>query len=357
MPNSIQDDLQSLISGFANKSINQPADGIDAALLVPATAGVVADPNTVQATIPAPVETVPADLVVAPVVTEVVKVNPDAAVENWDGTQSAPPKIEPTTTPVASPVDYSKVANVLGKEKITTEDELVNEVKSVKQQLESYKALPETLVKAVELAKQGGNYLEYLGVSQVDWSKEDPITLYENHVEDQFTNSDGTVDLDKVDKLLDALTDEEKELRGRDLQHRYVNYQIQLKTNLEAQARSERANFEASLRSTVNQLNEVGSFKLNQNHKEELFGDILSGKDLQFGNLQQRAIAYFIRKNWDKIDSFRRQQIKNAATREVLDEAQIPAIRPAAESAAVPSTKGYGLDDFLKEIEQNRSRF
>ena len=316
----------------------------------PATETPVA-PKVESTSTATPVET-PATVVPTPV----TSLGLTGIVENWD-------TVAPTVTPqsVVAPVavqpqfDFSDVAKVLGQE-IKTKEDLIQTVAATKAKVDALSSLPENLAKAIEISQLGGNYLEYLGVTQVDWSKEDPITLYENSVINDLTDANGAVDYERVDRILDKIDDDEKELRGRNLQRQYSTYQANQKAQLEQQARLQRQSFEQSVKRSVDGLSEIFGFKLSPAHKDELYSDIVKGEDLKQADVNQRIINRFITKNFGKIDSFRKTQIQNATKREMLQEAQLPQLTPSTETSNPTPDAKYGVLDYIKDMENKQKR-
>ncbi len=278
-------------------------------------------------------------------------------VEDWDTVAPAPVVAPVTVAPVQvqPQFDFSDVAKALGQE-IKSKEDLIQSVTATKAKVDALSSLPENLAKAIEISQLGGNYLEYLGVTQVDWSKEDPITLYENSVINDLTDTNGAVDYERVDRILDKIDDDEKELRGRNLQRQYSTYQSNQKAQLENQARAQRQAFEQSVKRSVEGLNEIFGFKLSPAHKDELYSDIVKGEDLKQADVNQRIINRFITKNFGKIDSFRKTQIQNAVKREMLQEAQLPALTPSTETLTSAPAKAYGLEDYIKELGNKGTR-
>lgn len=352
---TIQQDLADLFAGLAKESnsVQQPS-------VAPVEVPPVQTPAVTEPLVQAPVSTpnVAPTPIASPNVTPATPAptaSPDVlgVVDGWDA--SAPtPVVAPVVAPVPTPaVDFSDLAKVLGQE-VRTKEDLVSVVAAVKAKADELSTLPENLSKAIEIARLGGNYLEYLGVSAIDWGKEDPVTLYENHVINQFSDRDGKVDYDKVDRILDKIDDDEKELRGRDLQRQYIAIQSQSKHQAEAQARAQRSAFEQSVRRTVDGLSEISGFKLSQSHKEDLYSSIVKGEDLRPTDVSQRVFNLFVTKYFGKIDSFRKEQIKNAAKREILEQAQLPELTAPSEVTPATADRGYNLGDFLKELENKK---
>lgn len=367
----LQNELNSLLQKFAKESMGQPnptvtpalvdapsSDGSPSAPAVPNVAtpasadgapATTAPTPAVPATTPAPVATAPA-------------VDPDAPVDSWDSTPtqaapvqaSAPAQTQPTPTP--QPQSFSILAKVLGNEKLSTEQEVAAAVEDIKQKAEMLTTLPPDLAKAVEIAKNNGNYLEYLKVSAVDWTKEDPVILYENYVVNQFTTPQGEVDYDRVEKFLEKLDDDEKELRGRELQNQYVGLQRQQQSLYEAQAQAARREFETSLRQTIDALDKISDFKVSPVHKQELYDYISKGEDLKESSIASRVQNAFVKKYFTKLDSFRKTQLRNAVKKEILDSITVPDISTPGSVAVQDSTpKRFSLDDYVKNLQIARS--
>lgn len=330
--------------------------------------GTITEPQTPPVATPAPVGQVPATpaspnvdipAATAPTPTQapVAQVDLNAVVDEWDTpvTASATPEPQPATTPVPTTVlpDFSEIAKVLNLGEGKSKDEVIRAAQELKQKAESIGTLPEDLAKAVEIANIGGNYLEYLNVTSVDWAKEDPIVLYENYIIDRFSDEQGNVNTDKVDSLLDKMDENEKELRGRELQSQYIMLQKQQKQNIESQAMQKKAQFEQSVKSALDAFDNVAGFKLSPSHKAELYKEIVSGNDLRHNDLKSRVEMAALRKYWSKMDEYRKTQIKNATLRQTLEEATFPKLNSSSSPAAPTNASNkYGIDDYVKELEQ-----
>lgn len=359
---SMQQELDQILKGYAAQATapNPGQVSVELTPAPPATAPQVQvqeSPKVDQVPTPEPT---PAPVAVTPA----VKVDVDALVDSWDSEQaqtpvtpvpvaSAPPVVTPTVE--TSSMVLSELAKVLGKDNISRE-EAIKVVQEIKSKVEDFSTLPPNLVKAVEIARSNGNYLEYLGVNVIDWSKEDPVILYENYIEDQLRDQTGQVDYERVDKFLDKIDEDEKELRGRELQRQYINAQAQQKAYYEAQAKAEKSQFENTLRRTLDSLDKIADFKLSPSHKEELFSDIVSGRDLKETDLQTRVFNAFVKKYFTKLDAFRKTQIRNSVKKEILDEVTVPVIKPASEQVVTQTgaTK-FSLDDYIKTLPITRN--
>lgn len=349
MSQTIQDELNSLIAGFAKNSISQPsadpfAPVLDATGNPVEPVAPVVDPSKVT---PTPVSATP-----TPVVPEPPK--PDGTlIEDWETDPIAAGTMPPVTPePITTPVfDYTEVAKALGKDNLNAKDDVIAAVNELKQKAAMLEQVPEDLVKAMEIAKANGNYLEYLQVSVVDWAKEDPIVLYENYVEDQFYNpATNLIDYEKVDKMLEKMDDEEKEFRGKELQRQYVAYQKQQKDFILQQTQAKRAQFEQSVKQVINELKDINEYVLTPAKKAELVEYVLTGQDLKENDVRSRVVNAFIKKNFQSIDKFMKSKVRNATQREILNEAQIPDIKPSSTPAPAAPSKAYSIQDYIQEL-------
>lgn len=348
MSKSIQEELNQIISDFATKSIsNEP-------LSTEPTVQVTTEPTTVVE----PGKTEP--VTPAPTTTQVAPVTPESTViDDWDGDVKVvePVAAQPQTPVVPAPqFDFSEVAKVLGKESIKTVDEVVKTVSELKQAADSLSTIPEPLQKAIDIARSNGDYLQYLGVSVIDWGKEDPVVLYENYIEDQFYDpKTGVVDYEKVENILDKLDDDEKELRGKELQKAYVAHQKTQKEMIEQQTRQARTQFESEVKRTIETLTDVNGYKLTPTHKAELTSFILSGEDLKESSVQTRVMHAFVKKYFNALDSYNKTKIKNATKREILQEAQVTSITPSTEvTPSGTSNKGYDIGNWLDDLKKQK---
>lgn len=342
---SIQTELSSLIKTFAENSIKHPqAD--DPFQSVDAPPVPVVEKVEVPATEP----------VTPPVATPVVeKPTEETSFDNWDDSEPQTTQTPATPEPVVASVDLTPLAKVLGKEELKQVEDAVKEIEEIKKKAEIVGTLPEDLGKAIEIARLGGNYLEYLGVSQIDWGKEDPVVLYENYVEDQFFDpKTNLVDYEKADKLLDSISDDEKEFRGKELQKAYIAHQKSQKDLILNQAKNAKAQFESTVRETVNSLTDINGYKLNPAKKAELLEFVLSGNDLKESDVKTRVVNAFVKKYFTQLDKYMKTQVKNATQRKMLEEAQLPSVKPSTETVEVSPKKGYGLNEYLEDLKKQK---
>lgn len=351
---TLQEELKSITDGINSTVQTSPAASVlqaDVSLFEAPTAQPVEVPGVATLETAKPLE---------PVVTQVPAQVEPSVIDNWD-TIVADTEIK-SVAPVE--FDFTTIGKDLGLE-VRTKDELVNQVRAIRTQADQLKQerdsllsnVPQDLVKAIDLAKKGGDYLGYLGIGATDYATADPVEVYTKFVENSLTDpKTGVTDWDKVDSHLDKLDDADLEIRGRQIQLQYVQYQNEQRAQKEQQIYAQRQEQERDIRQAVDRLEKVGDFKVSSTHKQEIYQDLLADplKDYRKGNgqfdFEKLARDRFILKNYEKLDKFRQQQIKNAAKREILNEITNPELtKPGALPAPIVK-KGYTMDDLLNDV-------
>lgn len=256
---------------------------------------------------------------------------------------------EPTVEKPAE-FDFSSLVKDLGFE-VKTKEELISKVKEAvtKQSEDPFKGLPDNLRKAVEFAKQGGDFLQMLKVSQVDYSQIDPTVIYENHIYSSIS------DKEKAKEYLESLSPLAKEIEGQKLKTQYIQWQESqersMKSELEAKASEElkrKAENEQRMRETINKVEDISGFKVKPSQKEKFYKDVVEGnlsKKLFFdekGNYDYNKMfkVAFIAENFDAIQKHYKGRIQTATKREIIEpltnaELQINSEKPVTNSGEV----------------------
>lgn len=285
-------------------------------------------------------------------------------LENWDDSDdddSDQPDADTTPT-----MDFESLAKELGTESIKDEASLKGYLSEMKskvatleeqaKQLEKFKELPENLRDAVELAQEGGDYLDYLGVNSINYDAVDPVDLLVDDVMATFTNANGEVDEDSAYNYLDQLTEEEKVYRGNQLKksykskQEYQNAQIKARVNQQKIAKTRR-NKEA-----VDSLNEVSGLKLTNKHKSELFEALNSGSvekailGPKAKDPKALAEAIFKVRNFDKLKQKAEQMAKTSTKRKILKDTTNSSVNRQGRKAEPDSKPKSGIDAYLSQF-------
>lgn len=251
--------------------------------------------------------------------------------------------------------DFAELGKALEFGEIKTKDELINKTREIKQQLQElqkqkdslYAGLPEDLRRDIELARQGVDVKAVRALSSVDYTKVDPISLFEQDVVRMYTDpTTGKVDNDKVDTFLDRYTDDQMEFEGKKMQQQYLNYQQQELSRLERDASQRRQEADKQLKQAIASVDSISGLKVKDNVKNDLYGELSHGKFRPLlesftnnqGQIDYRGAfeaAYKI-KYFDKVTTHLTEKAKNSGKKEVYNQitnAQIrkPEIAPAPE--------------------------
>lgn len=358
----IQSDLSAILADFSKSTLggNAPSQESSAAT----------EPIKTEAT--APTEEAPASTTAVPsepkaeaeVKPEETAPKEDGPFSDWDTPTEV--KVEPTvdTKSVLPTEVLSELGKVLGLEKVSSKEELVAALGNLKQEAAKAKGPDVTeihpeLLKAIELSRKGGDFYEYLKVTSADYSKADPVQLYEDYVIDQLTDANGNVDEDQVNDYLDNMKDSEKKLKGIELQRRLVYEQQRKVADIEAEATRKREEQDAKLKAALGSLQEIDGFKVSDSHRQEVFGwvtgkmmkDMFYGPD---GNLDPAKVAKVGFRNlyYEKLDAYQKNKIKNATKREVYADITNAQITSPSTPANPTTKKGYDINDYISSLEE-----
>lgn len=355
-----------MLSGFAsNINIDKGPVVVDPTTNAAPTGGeAIIDPLTGQ---PEPTAQSAEPVVEVPVVVAVEKKDSEtpSVFDDWDVTV-------PNAAPVAKPVEaaapapsliFEDLGKALGVE-IKSQDDLVKAYQAERVKAQAMETIPAELKKAIELASKGADYLEYLKVNTVDYSTADPVELYENYIIDSSADDKGQVDEEKINEYLDSLPAFEKELRGKDLQRRLISEQNRRTVEIEQEAVRNRQKHDMELQSALRSFAEIDGFKVNDNHRKELFDWVSSGKimkdlfyngDGQFDAVKAAQVA-FRNKYYDKLDAYHKTKIRNSTKREILEEITNQEIVTTPKSTNAQPRKDYGISDVISLYEQQMSQ-
>ena len=254
------------------------------------------------------------------------KAEEPTVLDNWDKEAKA---TESPEVPTITEPYYAPLAKKVGIE-FKDEDEIVAKLKA-----DPFEGVPVNLKKAIEFAKQGGDYLQLLKVSHVDYSKFESKDLYEADVLSKAS--------DKVaaKEWLDSVSPIQKEIEGSRLkQNLMYQQQIQeqeLARGLESQrqaAESTRTKATQALQEALNKTEaiDVAGFKLklDARHKKAVATSIQSSEfwsdpRYQTSNgydFNKKIRDEFLLSNWETVQGFLTDRVKSTTLKEVANEVQ-----------------------------------
>lgn len=291
-------------------------------------------------------------------------VNPEVPTElekdEWDLEDSKP---SVTTETITTPTfDFSELGKSVGLGEIKDKDDLVVKIKSL--ETKALEGVPENLKKALELAKQGGDYLSYLGVSQVDYSAVDPVELFKsdlfNRVKQLNPQATKQELEDRYAEALGAYAPIQQLVEGQKLQKGYMDYQKNEAARIEQESRQRKAQADAKIKESIDKLEEVNGFKLKHHHKSSMYDYITSGqlqKDLfsQDGyNYEALVEIAFQRKYGKKANEFLWNKAKTVTKKEIVKELTNPQIEKPAQAPSVEVNQKSDMEAWLEMLRAKR---
>lgn len=194
---------------------------------------------------------------------------------------------------------YQEKIKELGFDGVKSKDEFIAKVAELKAQAESASTVfaDDVLKQANDIAKQGGNYLEYLGVATQDYDAVDDTTLLTWSLKEDFANEQELQDY--LDEMSDVVKKREVNRLRKDLK---AQQEVQKQAIIENAKRAQQQ-YDASLRSAVESITVVDKVKINDSAKSKVL------KDLTTYNEKARAtefqLKYFL--NPDGTVNFEKQ--------------------------------------------------
>lgn len=181
---------------------------------------------------------------------EAVKAEETLAIEKPEDTELLSWDADETQKPEPVKFDFGKIGSALELGEIKDESELVQKVSElrtkVKQLEESpLKGIPDDLKEVLEVTRKTGDWRQYLEETLVDYSKVDPMKLYEERFFKQavqlpkFRNADGTVNQEAILDALESIPEVTRMIEGGNIQQNMIANQ-QVKKNLILQKAQEK---------------------------------------------------------------------------------------------------------------------
>jgi len=283
---------------------------------------------------------------------------PDLPISDWD--------VTPTETGEdAAEFDYKSLASEVGFEATGKEDfvQKINDMKAKAEVPDPLEKLPTKLKKAIEIASQDGNYMEYLQITDVDYNAYKNIDLVTNDYAQMLIDANGVVDEDRLNAVMDSMTDADIDRRGLELKQTLGQRQAQIAANIEADASRNREIATRELKSVLEGFNEYRGFKYGPTHKKQIFDGVSSGDMIgqmfhgSDGKIDQAKVvkAFANHLFGDKQHEFTKQQSATKATKKVLDKLSNKQIEPKGKLVGVKPTGGEKTiqQSLAEDVEKN----
>lgn len=256
-----------------------------------------------------------------------------------DAPSNAPAPVEPPKEPVTPAPVATEEFNFDNWDEPTAPEPTITKPEAVKDPkpepttppVDEWVGVDEKLKKAVEFAKKGGDYLQYLGIQKVDYSKIDPVELYKTSILNHQSFSP-----DEAKELLESLSPLQMKERGIQLQSQYTQWQNAQVAEFEGslrqaeQAKAERkVRADKELRSTLDKVDKIAGLSLKSHHKQDIYDAITTGRMQQelfyskeSGDYDYQSMieTYFVKKNLPKILSHVQKVTSSDTLRQHLKE-------------------------------------
>lgn len=292
-------------------------------------------------------------------------VNPEPSTDlEWDEETpiSIPQPEVKTEQPAPVTFDYSRLGKSIGFEDVKSEDELIAKVKELPKK--ALEGVPESLQKAIELAKKGGDYLSYLKVSEFDYTSVEPVELFKTDLFNRVKQLNPQATKDELEtryqEALGSYAPIQQLIEGQKLQKSYTDWQKAESERIEREAVQKKAMADAKVKESIDKLEEVRGFKVKPSHKAAMYDYITSGqlqKDLfsQDGyNYEALVEIAFERKYGKKASEFLWNKAKTATKKELVKELTNAQIEKPAERLSVETKEITPLEAWLQKLRQGR---
>lgn len=211
-----------------------------------------------------------------------------AIIPTWDADEI------PVTTPDPVKFNFNKLGSALELGEVKDEDEFISKVSELKnrnKQLEEnpLAGIPEEFKEVLKVTKAGEDWKKYLAENIVDYSKTNPLKLYEDQFFEQavklqkFRNPDGSVNQDAILDALDAIPEMSRLIEGGRIQQTMIASQTARKTQIVQQAQERLGKADKDLATSARALNELLPFesygiKFEPKHSNQIYEGISNSK-------------------------------------------------------------------------------
>lgn len=246
-------------------------------------------------------------------------------------------------------LDVSSLSAELGFEGVTTKDELVTKYKEALElaKEDALAGLPDELKEAISFAKEGGDYLQILDATSMNYDEVSNSELVKASAEKYFKNDDGSVDTESLQEWLEGKSKAELNMMGDQIRNQ-MKAEQKLKINeIKEKALKQKEESRKQLKSHIDSLSTIGGVKLKNSDKEKLFNDTVAGHAMEElfydgGRISEKKLAenLFKIRNFDKAISLAKASSKTEGKREVLQKVtnsnvKKPSKKPTPEKKVV----------------------
>lgn len=258
--------------------------------------------------------------------------------------------------------DLKQIGNDLGFGEVKSKDEFVSKVNELKKIQELQKNLPSDLVEALAVAKDGGDYKEFLGISSVNYDEFSNRELVEASVEKYFKREDGSIDEERLVEFVDSKSPEEINMMGDQVRENLKLKQAQKVDTFKQRLTEKKSQIDNKLKSYISSLSSVAGVKVSDAEKDVLYREISSGEiykrsftdDSGERSPEKEVQNYFKIKYFDKILQLAKTSSAKEGKKDVikkLTNSNVKQTRPSTKVAGNQSTPS-ALDLYIKSLQK-----
>ena len=259
--------------------------------------------------------------------------------------------------------DVEFLSNALGIE-AKTKEELLEKVKEIKEIQELQKEIPSELAEAIRVAKEGGDYLEFLNISSINYDSYSNKELVEASIEKYFKLEDGTIDEEALIDYVESKSPAEINIMGDQIRENLKMKQAQKKERFLQSIKAQKLEEDKKIKSYLDKVNSISGVKLSPSDKETLFNEISKGSVMDMvvknknGEKDPQVIVenIFKIKYFDKVLSIAKTKSANEGKKEVIKKLTNSNVgkEKSRQTRAVDqnSKTKSGLDAYLEALKK-----
>jgi hypothetical protein len=267
------------------------------------------------------------------------------------------------------------ISEALGIESFGDEELVLGEIASIKsqrdelqQRVEQIEAetpyANEHLEKANDLAKNGGDWQQYLGISSIDYNNVPDESML---VEAWLRPSLGD-DNEKIAEHLNGMTDSEKKLKAGEIRASIINDQEKQLQSIRQEAMERKRKVDEGLKKQLGETKEMFGVKVTAKDRKEMFDSLTSdngfinetffNKDgsMNFKSMSELA---FMHKNIGKIVKLNVQNAKTQGKKQVIEEATNTNLNKSNGGFNAPKdkVKKSGFENYFSDLMSGKNGY
>lgn len=259
--------------------------------------------------------------------------------------------------------ELKSLSNDLGFGEIKSKEEFLEKAKALQQLQELQKDVPSELAEALKVAKDGGDYREFLQISSVDYDSYSNKELVEASMEKYFKREDGSVDEDALLDYVESKSPAEINMLGDQVRDSLKAKQSQKKAAFEQSIANKKAQENQKIKSYLDKVNSIAGVKLTSVDKEVLMSEISSGsimdkisKNEQGETDAQKLVENMFKiKYFDKVLNIAKTKSANQGKKEVIKKLTNSNVSKGGKQTRVAgktSPTKSGLDSYLEALQK-----